>query len=150
MCSQASPDRSQIELSDLDTRPAVIVSQGERGKEFFVPVSEHKKSFRGEKMLVHQQKTRRSTNSCRHLCCWFLGLALLAGAIAVAVLIGSRKSQTSLSLTIVHSNLSFFIGFLGTLIIILLSWCNRPRFDLKESGSYLKHGRFQRSPQECQ
>ena len=47
MCYQAGPDRSQIELSDLDNRPVVIVSQEERWKDFFVHVINQKNSFRG-------------------------------------------------------------------------------------------------------
>ena len=57
--------------------------------EYFMPVNEHKKSLRGEKMYVN--KSTRKSGNCRRLCCWLLGLSLLAGAITVAVLIGSEK-----------------------------------------------------------
>ena len=59
--------------------------------EYFMPVNEHKKSLRGEKMYVN--KSTRKSGNCRRLCCWLLGLSLLAGAITVAVLIGSEKSH---------------------------------------------------------
>ena len=66
--------------------------QGEKGEkqyaEYFMPVNEHKKSLRGEKMYVN--KSSEKTGGCRKACCWLLGIALLAGAITVAVLIGSK------------------------------------------------------------
>jgi hypothetical protein len=63
--------------------------------EYFMPVNESKKSFRGEKMYVNKSTTR--TVSCRRACCWLLGLALLAGAVTVAVLIGTGVISTGLS-----------------------------------------------------
>ena len=57
--------------------------------DYFMPVNEHKKSLRGEKMYMN--KSTRNSINCHRLCCWMLGLSLLAGAITVAVLIGSEK-----------------------------------------------------------
>ena len=87
---------------------------GEKGEkqyaEYFMPVNEHKKSLRGEKMYVNKsaEKTggcrkawflhivnlkltsKLKRAKCRKACCWLFGIALLAGAITVAVLIGSK------------------------------------------------------------
>merc|ERR1712106_1023739 len=54
----------------------------EQYKEYFMSENDLKNSFRGE------QTKNRSTKNCGKLCCWMLSLALLAGAITVAVLIG--------------------------------------------------------------
>ena len=57
--------------------------------QYIKPVTEHKKSLREEKINVN--KSTRKSGKCRRLCCWLLGLSLLAGAITVAVLIGSEQ-----------------------------------------------------------
>ena len=49
---------------------------------------------RGEKLYVTKSKDQGSKN-CGKLCCWIFSLALLAGAITVAVLIGSKFNQYS-------------------------------------------------------
>ena len=64
-----------------------ILPSQEKG-DHIVPVNEHKKSFRSEKMYVH--KTQERSKNCSNLCCWLLAVALLAKSIAVAVLIGSK------------------------------------------------------------
>ena len=48
---------------------------------------------RGEKLYVTKNKQESGGNSCCKLCCWLLSLALLAGAITVAVLIGSKTTE---------------------------------------------------------
>merc|ERR1719341_1953167 len=58
-----------------------------------MPVNEHKKSFRGEKLYVTKTKDQ-GTKNCRKLSCWIFSLALLAGAITVAVLIGTGVIDT--------------------------------------------------------
>ena len=47
---------------------------------------------RGEKLYVTKTKDQGSKN-CGKLCCWIFSLALLAGAITVAVLIGSKLDR---------------------------------------------------------
>ena len=47
---------------------------------------------RGEKLYVTKTKDQ-GTKNCGKLCCWIFSLALLAGAITVAVLIGSKFNQ---------------------------------------------------------
>merc|ERR1712106_1103261 len=54
----------------------------EQYKEYFMSENDLKNSFRGE------QTKNQSTKNCGKLCCWMLSLALLAGAITVAALIG--------------------------------------------------------------
>ena len=45
--------------------------------------------LRGEKLVV--SKPEESRGGCQTVCCWVLAMLLLAGAIAVAVLIGSKS-----------------------------------------------------------
>jgi len=80
---------SKLELADLSPRVITDVSTKnglteEQYKEYFMSENDLKNSFRGE------QTKNRSTKNCGKLCCWMLSLALLAGAITVAVLIGSK------------------------------------------------------------
>lgn len=78
---------SKLELADLSPRVITDVSTKnglteEQYKEYFMSENDLKNSFRGE------QTKNRGTKNCGKLCCWMLSLALLAGAITVAVLIG--------------------------------------------------------------
>jgi len=86
---------SQMELDNM--KPAVMGGEtpqkdGEY-EEYFMSVNQHKKSLRGEKLVV--SKTEESRGGCQTVCCWLLAMLLLAGAIAVAVLIGTGVIDTN-------------------------------------------------------
>ncbi|KAJ9589246.1 hypothetical protein L9F63_017545 [Diploptera punctata] len=65
--------------------------------EYFVPVNEHRKYMRGEKLYV--TKDKRRSQSWRRCICWGIGFVLLSVAILIAVLAGtgvilSQENQT--------------------------------------------------------
>ena len=64
------------------------VQEEDNYREYFMPVNEIKKSFRGEKMYVN--KPLKKSGNTRRVYWWLLGLALLVAAITVAVLVGSK------------------------------------------------------------
>ncbi|XP_068086378.1 uncharacterized protein [Anabrus simplex] len=55
--------------------------------EYFVPVNEHRKYMRGEKLYV--TKDKRRSQSWKRCACWGIGLVLLAIAILIAALAGT-------------------------------------------------------------
>merc|ERR1712106_1032702 len=95
---------SKLELADLSPRVITDVSTKnglteEQYKEYFMSENDLKNSFRLMSWLFvwckfntylyrGEQTKNRSTKNCGKLCCWIFSLALLAGAITVAVLIG--------------------------------------------------------------
>ncbi|XP_046392051.1 uncharacterized protein LOC124160273 [Ischnura elegans] len=60
---------------------------GDPYDEYFVPVNEHRKYIRGEKLYV--TKDRRRSQSWRRCACWAVGFSLLAVAILIAILAGT-------------------------------------------------------------
>ncbi|KAK9496801.1 hypothetical protein O3M35_012994 [Rhynocoris fuscipes] len=66
---------------------------GDPYDEYFVPVNQHKKYMRGEKLYVTQDK-RRSLGGGKRKCCWGL-LSVIVLGIIVAILIGVLLSQDS-------------------------------------------------------
>lgn len=66
---------------------------GDPYDEYFVPVNQHKKYMRGEKLYVTQDK-RRSLGGGKRKCCWGL-LSVIVLGILVAILIGVLLTQDS-------------------------------------------------------
>ncbi|KAG8235519.1 hypothetical protein J437_LFUL016160 [Ladona fulva] len=60
---------------------------GDPYDEYFVPVNEHRKYIRGEKLYV--TKDRRKSQSWKRCICWGVGFTVLAIAILIAVLAGT-------------------------------------------------------------
>ncbi|XP_069682379.1 uncharacterized protein [Periplaneta americana] len=70
--------------------------------EYFVPVNEHRKYMRGEKLYV--TKDKRRSQSWRRCICWGVGFVLLSVAILIAVLAGTGVILSQESQTLVTEN----------------------------------------------
>ncbi|XP_034937200.1 uncharacterized protein [Chelonus insularis] len=57
-------------------------------EEYFVPVNEHRKYIRGEKLYVTKDK-RSKSSYWRRIACWGFGLSVLAVALIIAILAGT-------------------------------------------------------------
>ncbi|XP_008556076.1 uncharacterized protein LOC103577281 [Microplitis demolitor] len=57
-------------------------------EEYFVPVNEHRKYIRGEKLYVTKDK-RTKSSYWRRIACWTFGLIVLALALVIAILAGT-------------------------------------------------------------
>ncbi|XP_057336958.1 uncharacterized protein LOC130675357 isoform X1 [Microplitis mediator] len=57
-------------------------------EEYFVPVNEHRKYIRGEKLYVTKDK-RTKSSYWRRIACWTFGLTVLALALVIAILAGT-------------------------------------------------------------
>ena len=88
-----SPSCSPPIMVEQAEQPATPTKEGlteKQYEEYFIPVNEYKKSLRGEKLYLSKQKESK-TDRCGKIFCWSVSLLLLAGAIAVAILIGSKN-----------------------------------------------------------
>ena len=79
-----------VEQAEQSATPTKEGPTDKQYEEYFIPVNEYKKSLRGEKLYLSKEKESK-TDRCGKIFCWSLSLLLLAGAIAVAVLIGSKN-----------------------------------------------------------
>ena len=83
------------ESKELDTmvNPPILSDVTEKNKEaelyseYFMPVNEYKPS-------IGEYKKKKAGPSAAKILCWVLSLFLLAGAIVLAVLIGSKSFFT--------------------------------------------------------
>ena len=81
------------ESKELDTNPPILSDVTEKNKEaelyseYFMPVNEYKPS-------IGEYKKSQAGPSPVKILCWVLSLFLLAGAIVLAVLIGSKSVFT--------------------------------------------------------
>ena len=83
------------ESKELDTmvNPPILSDVTEKNKEaelyseYFMPVNEYKPS-------IGEYKKKKAGPSAVKILCWVLSLCLLAGAIVLAVLIGSKSFFT--------------------------------------------------------
>ncbi len=87
--------QTKAQLAEADkVDSADKAEKGENGAfgEYFVPVNEHKKGIRGEKLYV--TKDSRERKGCGKRFCGALALFLLIAAVVVAVLVGGMCIKT--------------------------------------------------------
>ena len=95
------------ESKELDTNPPILTDVTEKNKEaelyseYFMPVNEYKPS-------IGEYKKSPAGPSPVKILCWVLSLLLLAGAIVLAVLIGSKSLFTPTWYILISIKLYFF------------------------------------------
>ncbi|XKL60508.1 hypothetical protein PGB90_007565 [Kerria lacca] len=75
---------------------STVINMSSPYDEYFIPVNEHRKYIRGEKLYVTKNK-RDLENSKKNCCVWIAGLVTAMVAICLAILIATKFNQDPLS-----------------------------------------------------
>ncbi|KAK5645811.1 hypothetical protein RI129_004275 [Pyrocoelia pectoralis] len=83
-------------INDIPIKKETEVELGNPYDEYFVPVNEHRKYMRGEKLYVtkdKRDKKKRNKCLCWSICLVFVAAAVIVGVLAAVGIIGNQEAQ---------------------------------------------------------